>query len=104
MEVRDVRGGGEWHSGHLPRARHLHLPDLPAAIPDLPEAETWVHCRGGFRAAISASLLAAAGHQVVLIDDTFEPGVVSAVGVSRAGHVPYDGAPLSAGVALRVPL
>ncbi|GHE38950.1 DUF1416 domain-containing protein [Streptomyces lavendulocolor] len=72
VEVLDVRSDGEWRSGHLPQARHVHLPDLPGAIPDLPEAETWVHCHSGFRSAIAASLLAAAGRQVVLIDDTFD--------------------------------
>ncbi|MGW3766047.1 DUF1416 domain-containing protein [Streptomyces sp. NPDC005131] len=72
VEVLDVRSDREWRSGHLPGARHIPLPELPNAIVSLPEAEHWVHCRSGFRAAIAASLLAAVGHQVVLIDDIVE--------------------------------
>ncbi|MEY9845569.1 DUF1416 domain-containing protein [Streptacidiphilus sp. MAP5-3] len=72
VQVLDVRGDREWHSGHLPDARHVHLPELPDAIADLPEAEYWIHCRSGFRAAIGASLLAAAGRDVVLIDDVID--------------------------------
>ncbi|MFD0505831.1 rhodanese-like domain-containing protein [Streptomyces chiangmaiensis] len=72
VEVLDVRGGREWRSGHLPGARHVPLPELPHAVTSLPDAEYWVHCRSGFRAAIAASLLAAAGHQVVLVDDAVE--------------------------------
>jgi rhodanese-related sulfurtransferase len=69
--VLDVRRASEWRAEHLPNALHLPLPDLPAAIPALPEGEIWVHCATGFRAAIAASLLARAGRDVVLIDDTF---------------------------------
>lgn len=72
MEILDVRNGGEWRRGHLPGARHIPLPELPHTLPALPDAEIWVHCHSGFRAAIAASLLAAAGRQVVLVDDAFE--------------------------------
>ncbi len=32
----------------------------------------WVHCAGGMRAAIAASLLDAAGRDVVAVDDGFD--------------------------------
>jgi len=32
----------------------------------------WVHCRSGYRASIAASVLAAAGRQVVAVDDDFD--------------------------------
>ncbi|MET9835960.1 DUF1416 domain-containing protein [Streptomyces sp. NPDC006385] len=86
VEVLDVRGDGEWRSGHLPGARHLPLRELPRAIPDLPDTETWVHCRSGFRAAIGASLLAAAGHNVVLIDDTIEHAQLTGVPGTEGGR------------------
>jgi rhodanese-related sulfurtransferase len=31
----------------------------------------WVHCAGGYRASIAASLVAAAGRRVVAVDDAF---------------------------------
>lgn len=79
VEVLDVRGGREWRSGHLPGARHIPLPQLPHALASLPDAEYWVHCHSGFRAAIAASLLAAAGHRVVLVDDSVEYAVIEAL-------------------------
>ena len=32
----------------------------------------WVHCAGGYRAAVAASLLDAHGRELVAIDDTFD--------------------------------
>ncbi|WP_375792215.1 rhodanese-like domain-containing protein [Streptomyces rhizosphaericus] len=64
--------GGPAQVGFLPGARHVPLPKLPGTLSALPDTETWVHCHSGFRAAIAASLLDAAGRQVVLIDDAFE--------------------------------
>ena len=34
-------------------------------------ASVWVHCQGGYRAGVAASLLAAAGHVVTLVDDDY---------------------------------
>jgi len=41
----------------------------------VPRGEVWVHCAGGFRASISASILDRAGRQVVLVDDDWEKAV-----------------------------
>ena len=39
---------------------------------ELPRATTmFVNCASGFRASIAASLLARAGHDVVLVDDEY---------------------------------
>lgn len=38
---------------------------------EVPAGEVRVHCQAGYRAAIAASLLDAAGRQVVLINDHF---------------------------------
>jgi rhodanese-related sulfurtransferase len=43
----------------------------------------WVHCQSGYRAAIAAALLAAAGHQVTLVDDDFARA--AAAGLPCAG-------------------
>jgi hypothetical protein len=50
---------------------HIPLPDLPARLGEVPPGEIWVHCRSGYRAAIAASLLQAAGRLVVSVDDDF---------------------------------
>jgi len=44
----------------------------------VPAGEVWVHCAAGYRAAIAGSLLAAAGRDVVVVDDDFANAPVSA--------------------------
>jgi rhodanese-related sulfurtransferase len=70
--VLDVRRQDERdRDGAIPGAIHMPLPELMKRIDDLPEQSWWVHCASGFRATIAASLLDRAGHQVVLVDDSF---------------------------------
>ena len=38
----------------------------------MPAGEVWVHCAGGYRASVAASLLDAAGRRVVAVDDSFD--------------------------------
>ena len=71
MTVLDVRRRLEWADGHLDGALHIPLPDLPARLGEVPPGEIWVHCRSGYRAAIAASVLQAAGRPVVCVDDDF---------------------------------
>jgi hypothetical protein len=44
-----------------------------------------VHCQAGYRAGIAASLLAAAGHQVILVDDDY--GRAAAAGLPLTSDV-----------------
>jgi hydroxyacylglutathione hydrolase len=60
--VIDVRGATEWDAGHIPNARHLFLGDLAEASDDLPrDLPIALHCQGGTRASIAASMLQAKG-------------------------------------------
>ncbi|MET9872469.1 MBL fold metallo-hydrolase, partial [Streptomyces sp. NPDC006386] len=38
---------------------------------EVPAGTVWVHCAGGMRAAIAASVLDAAGRDVVAVDDSY---------------------------------
>ncbi|MEU8528706.1 MULTISPECIES: MBL fold metallo-hydrolase [Streptomyces] len=71
--VLDVRRAAEREAnGHIPGSLSVPLHELPGRIRELPSGGTlWVHCAGGMRAAIAASMLAAAGREVVAIDDSF---------------------------------
>jgi hydroxyacylglutathione hydrolase len=74
--VLDVRRHAEWQAGHLDGAINIPLPELAGRMAELPDAEIWVHCQTGYRAAIAASMLAARGRRVVLVDgelDTADP-------------------------------
>lgn len=58
----DVRGASEWNEGHLRGAEHLFLGDLVARASSIPrDTPIAVHCQGGTRSAIAASLLQAQG-------------------------------------------
>ncbi|MFN3529806.1 MAG: MBL fold metallo-hydrolase [Bacteroidia bacterium] len=53
----DVRKPGEWESAHAEGAQHLSLQDLPEQIKKWPQAPALLHCAGGYRSVIAASLL-----------------------------------------------
>lgn len=70
--VLDVRRAAERAAGHIAGSAHIPLHELHGRLADVPPGPVWVHCAGGMRAAIAASLLDAAGRTVVAIDDTFD--------------------------------
>jgi hydroxyacylglutathione hydrolase len=62
MLVLDVRGRAEWEAGHLPGALHIPLAELSERLDELSRnGPIGVHCQGGGRSAIAASLLQARG-------------------------------------------
>lgn len=66
MVLLDVRGRNEWDAGHIPGAVHIPLGELAERRQELPDdLPVAVHCQGGGRSAIAASLLKAAGHREV---------------------------------------
>jgi glyoxylase-like metal-dependent hydrolase (beta-lactamase superfamily II)/rhodanese-related sulfurtransferase len=82
--VLDVRRDDERQIGAVAGARSIPLHELPGRLDELPADRTvWVHCAVGYRAAIAAGLLEAAGRHVVLIDDVLRPagGSVTPVAV-----------------------
>ncbi|GAA3164660.1 MULTISPECIES: MBL fold metallo-hydrolase [Streptomyces] len=70
--VLDVRRDAERAKGFIEGSVHLPLHLLHQRIHDVPAGQVWVHCAGGMRAAIAASLLDAAGRDVVAVDDSFD--------------------------------
>ncbi|MGW2089204.1 MBL fold metallo-hydrolase [Streptomyces sp. NPDC001880] len=70
--VLDVRRTSERAAtGHIDGSVHIPLPELHRRVHEVPDGVVWVHCAGGMRAAIAASLLDAAGRRVVAVDDSF---------------------------------
>lgn len=62
--VLDVRSEKEWQSGHISGSCNIPLPHLRERMTDVPkDRPVVVHCEGGYRSAIGASLLAAAGRE-----------------------------------------
>ncbi|WP_327011789.1 MBL fold metallo-hydrolase [Dactylosporangium sp. NBC_01737] len=90
VTVLDVRRNLERAEGHIEDTVHIPLHELPQRLGDVPGGEVWVHCAAGYRASIAASILAAAGHRVVGVDDDF----------ANAGKA---GLPITAGARATVP-
>lgn len=70
--VLDVRRGSERAGGCIEGSIHIPVHALHRRLDEVPVGEVWVHCAGGMRAAIAASLLDAAGREVVAVDDSFD--------------------------------
>lgn len=71
LVVLDVRRASERAMGRIDRSVHIPLHELHHRLQEVPQGVVWVHCAGGMRAAIAASLLDAVGRQVVAVDDSF---------------------------------
>jgi glyoxylase-like metal-dependent hydrolase (beta-lactamase superfamily II)/rhodanese-related sulfurtransferase len=70
--VLDVRRGSERAGGCIEGSVHIPVHLLHRRLDEVPAGQVWVHCAGGMRAAIAASLLDVAGREVVAVDDSFD--------------------------------
>ncbi|MEV5753915.1 rhodanese-like domain-containing protein [Actinoallomurus sp. NPDC052308] len=85
LVVLDVRRASDRATGHIEGSVHIPLHQLQQRLHEVPDVKVWVHCGSGLRAAIAASLLDAAGRQVVAVDDDF-PAAYDAGMVVREGQ------------------
>jgi hydroxyacylglutathione hydrolase len=66
LVVVDVRNDSEWKEGHLADAIHIPLGQLAQRVNELPASDNIVvHCQGGSRSSIAASLLQKLGRKNV---------------------------------------
>lgn len=85
IAVLDVRRTSEFDDGHIEGATNVPLHELLTRLDDVPAGEVWVHCAGGYRASIAASVLASRGIPVVAVDDSFgEHAAAAGLPVSAA--------------------
>ena len=78
VAVLDVRRASEFTQSHIEHAVNIPLHELLTGLERAPAGEVWVHCAGGYRASIAASVLAAHGHRVVAVDDSFDDNAAAA--------------------------
>ncbi|WP_329137925.1 MBL fold metallo-hydrolase [Streptomyces sp. NBC_00670] len=81
--VLDVRRGSERAGGRIDGSVHIPIHELYGRVGDVPPGTVWVHCAGGMRAAIAASLLDAAGRDVVAVDDGFDAATEAGLTLTR---------------------
>ncbi|MFM9372739.1 MBL fold metallo-hydrolase [Streptomyces sp. Da 82-17] len=71
--VLDVRRDSERAHGWIDGSVHIPVHEVHRRVGEVPAGGTvWVHCAGGMRAGIAASVLDAAGRDVVAVDDGFD--------------------------------
>jgi hydroxyacylglutathione hydrolase len=70
--VLDVRREEEYAAASISGAVNIPLHELTRRVGDVPAGEVWVHCAGGYRASVAASVLDAAGRTLVAVDDSFD--------------------------------
>ncbi len=70
--ILDVRRRDEHDAASIKGADNIPLHELWGRLSEVPAGEVWVHCAGGYRASVAASMLHAAGRTLVAIDDTFD--------------------------------
>ena len=71
VQVLDVRRGQEFEESHIDGAVNVPIHEILERLDEVPSGEVWVHCAGGYRTSIVASILAANGHRVVAVDDSY---------------------------------
>jgi glyoxylase-like metal-dependent hydrolase (beta-lactamase superfamily II)/rhodanese-related sulfurtransferase len=69
--VVDVRRDSERAGGWVEGSVHVPVHQIHRRLDEVPAGTVWVHCAGGMRAAIAASVLDAAGREVVAVDDGY---------------------------------
>ncbi|MFG2658146.1 rhodanese-like domain-containing protein [Streptomyces sp. NPDC048425] len=82
--VLDVRRDSERAVGYVEGSVHIPVHALHQRIDEVPAGQVWVHCAGGMRAGIAASLLDAAGRDVVAVDDGFDRAAEAGLTVRAA--------------------
>ena len=78
VSVLDVRRVSEFRDEHIEGAVNIPIHEVLDRLDEVPAGEVWVHCAGGYRASVVASILAARGRHVVAVDDDFGEHAASA--------------------------
>ena len=81
-QILDVRRHDERSHGFIEGSVHIPLNELQDRLDDVPDGKVWVHCAGGFRASIAASILDRAEHEVVHVDDDYDNAEKSGLTIS----------------------
>lgn len=83
----DVRKPGEYLSEHVENAHHTPLSNLNDHLAEFPQdGEFYLHCAGGYRSMIAASILKARGiHNVIDVQGGY--GAIKGTGIPKSDYV-----------------
>lgn len=86
VTVVDVRRDDEWEAGHIPGAIHIPLAAISKRFAEIPnDKPVAIHCQGGTRSAIAASILETNGIHAANISGGFSEWVAGGGKVEREG-------------------
>jgi hydroxyacylglutathione hydrolase len=86
LTVLDVRRDDEWEEGHIPGAIHIPLGSLSQRLAEIPrDKKIAVHCQGGTRSAIAASILERNGINASNVPGGFGEWVARGKTIEREG-------------------
>ncbi len=73
IDILDVRKPGEWNRSHLKTSQHFALDFINQQMSQISkDKKYYLHCQGGYRSTITASILKSRGfHNIVNVQDKF---------------------------------
>lgn len=85
--VFDVRKPGEFQAEHVANAKHTSLSEINEHLAEYPENDTfYVHCAGGYRSMIAASILKSRGiHNLIDVQGGFK--AIKEAGIETTDYV-----------------
>jgi len=92
LPMLDLRRNSEWDDGYVAGAKHVPLHELRGRIDEVvawaaaADGPVWIYCGSGFRASVGASLLEAAGVDLVHVDDDFPNAAKAGLPITRPEH------------------
>ena len=81
--VLDVRRASEYDEEHIEGAVNIPIHEIADRVEEVPEGEVWVHCASGYRSSIAASFLAAAGRNLVAVDDDYTKAAEAGLPIAK---------------------
>jgi len=101
LPMLDLRRNSEYENGYVKGARHVPLHELRGRLDEVvswarsQESPVWIYCGSGFRASIGASVLEAAGVDVVHVDDDFPNAALAGLAIVTPTHDHRLGDPIA---------
>ena len=92
LPVLDLRRNSEWDDGFVSGAKHVPLHELRGRLDEVVAwaaasgRPLWIYCGSGFRASIGASILEAAGVDLVHVDDDFPNAAKAGLPITTPEH------------------
>jgi glyoxylase-like metal-dependent hydrolase (beta-lactamase superfamily II)/rhodanese-related sulfurtransferase len=92
LPMLDLRRNSEWDDGYIAGAKHVPLHELRGRIDEVVAwaavagGPVWLYCGSGFRASVGASLLEAAGVDLVHVDDDFPNAAKASLPITKPEH------------------